>query len=197
MSAALLLCLVGGEGIDGEERAGVLKRTFEYIDNNPVDVAAVQKIDKQRDSKFRVYHALLFADGSHLRQCRTLQVLGLGCPHLWAAMRLNAKFRFHVVLLHQHWLAEKARGTPEGDWPSAPRRDGSRWINTVGRRLGERRAPGRHHSTMWAGSGGLREQRDSSKCPARLEGEGSNPTGQTSFVRRRLKDARTSKQHFV
>ena len=28
-------------------------------------------------------------------------------------------FRFHVGLLDKHWLTEKARGTPEKDWPSS------------------------------------------------------------------------------
>ena len=31
----------------------------------------------------------------------------------------SRRFRFHVGLLHEHWLAEKARGTPEDEWPPA------------------------------------------------------------------------------
>lgn len=198
MSVALLFCLVVGEEIDGGECARVLKRTFEYIENNLVDVTAVQKIDEQHGSKLYVYHVLLFADGSHLCQCRTLHVLGLGCRHSWAAMHLNATFRFHVGLLHQHWLTEKARGTSEGDWPSAAT---PRWIaadqhggaaggtedaraaslNGVG---GEWRAFVRTSETLQNALLGLKEK-------------GPTLQHKQSFVRRRLKDARTSKQHLV
>ena len=191
MSTALLFCLVGGEEIDGEERAGVLKHTFDYIENNLLDVTAVQKIDEQRDSKSYVCYVLLFADGSLLCQCRTLQVLGLGCRHL------NAEFRFHVGLLHQHWLTEKARGSPEGGWPSAAT---PRWIvgdqhgGAAGGTEGAGVASPNGVGGEWKAFVGSSETVQN--VLVLLEGEGPNPTGQT-IVRRRLKDARTSKQHFV
>ena len=37
----------------------------------------------------------------------------------------SPKFRFHVGLLHEHWLTETARGTPQRDWPDAAT---PRWI---------------------------------------------------------------------
>ena len=37
----------------------------------------------------------------------------------------SPKFRFHVGLLHEHWLTKTARGTPQRDWPDAST---PRWI---------------------------------------------------------------------
>ena len=119
MGAAILYCQLGGEEIDGPERAEALKRTFEYIAEKLCDVVFVFQVCESRGSYTYTYLVTLFSDGSHLCQCRTLQVLGLCCRHFWAAMIHSRRFRFHVGLLHEHWLAEKARGTPEGDWPSA------------------------------------------------------------------------------
>ncbi|CAM9522472.1 unnamed protein product [Pylaiella littoralis] len=68
---------------------------------------------EQRDNKTFDYLVLLFSDGSHLCQCRTLQTLGLLCRHLWGAMLHSPDFRFHVGLLHEHRLTETARGTPQ------------------------------------------------------------------------------------
>lgn len=119
MGAAILYCQLGGEEIDGPERAEALKRTFEYIAEKLCDVVFVFQVCESRGSHTYTYLVTLFSDGSHLCQCRTLQVLGLCCRHFWAAMIHSRRFRFHVGLLHEHWLAEKARGTPEGDWPSA------------------------------------------------------------------------------
>eukprot|EP00904_Undaria_pinnatifida_P011765 jgi/Undpi1/7719/HiC_scaffold_23.g10192.m1 len=115
----ILYCQLGGEEIDGPERAEALKRTFEYIAEKLCDVVFVLQVCESRGSDTYTYLVSLFSDGSHLCQCRALQVLGLCCRHFWAAMIHSPRFRFHVGLLHEHWLTEKARGTPEGDWPSA------------------------------------------------------------------------------
>ena len=119
MGVAILYCQLGGEGIAGPERAEALKRTFEYIAEKLCDVFFVSQVCESRGSHTCTYLVTLFSDGSHLCQCRTLQVLGLCCRHFWTAMIHSRRFQFHVGLLHEHWLAEKARGTPEGDWPSA------------------------------------------------------------------------------
>ncbi|CAM9763170.1 unnamed protein product [Ascophyllum nodosum] len=119
MAAAMMHCQLGGGEVDGPERAAALKRTFEYIEDKLCDVTLVFRVHEERNSQSYDYLVLLFSDGSHLCQCRTLQVLGLGCRHFWAAMLHSPRFRFHVGLLHEHWLTEKARGTPEKDWPSS------------------------------------------------------------------------------
>ena len=118
MGAAILYCQLGGE-IAGPERAEALKRTFEYIAEKLCDVVFVFQVCESRGSHTYTYLVTLFSDGSHLCQCRTLQILALCCRHFWAAIIHSRLFRFHVGLLHEHWLAEKPRGTPEGDWPSA------------------------------------------------------------------------------
>ena len=118
MGKAILYCQLGGE-IAGPERAEALKRTFKYIAEKLCDVVFVFQVCESRGSHTYTYLVSLFSDGSHLFQCRTLQVLRLCCRHFWAAMIHSRRFRFHVGLLHKRWLAEKARGTPEGDWPSA------------------------------------------------------------------------------
>ena len=125
MTAAVMFCQMGGGELDGPERVAVLGRTFEYIDAKLCDVIYVFGVREQRDNKTFDYLVLLFLDGSHLCQCRTLQTLGLLCRHLWAAMLHSPKFRFHVGLLHEHWLTETARGTPQQDWPDAA---APRWI---------------------------------------------------------------------
>ena len=109
-------CQLGGGEVDGPQRAAALKRTFEY---KLCHVTLVFGVDEIRNSKSYDYLVLLFSDGSYLCQCRTLQVLGLGRRHFWAAMLHNPKFRFHVGLLFEHWLTEKVRGTPEKDGPSS------------------------------------------------------------------------------
>lgn len=119
MAAALLHCKQGGEEINGPQSADALSHTFEYISEKLCDVIFVYQVREERDSKSFPYVVLLFSDGSHLCQCRALQTLGLGCRHFWAAMLLHPKFRFHVGLLHEHWLTEKARRTLEEGWPPA------------------------------------------------------------------------------
>lgn len=119
MVAAVLFCQMGGGEVDGPERAAALQRSFEYIGNKLCDVSYVFGIQEHRDKKTFDYLVLLFADGSHLCQCRTLQTLGLLCRHVWAAMLHSPRFRFHIGLLHEHWLTETARGTPQKDWPDA------------------------------------------------------------------------------
>ena len=83
MGAAILYCQLGGE-IAGSERAEALKRTFEYIAEKLCDVVFVFQVCESRGSHTYSYLVTLFSDGSHLCQCRTLQVLGLCCRHFWA-----------------------------------------------------------------------------------------------------------------
>ncbi|CAB1105779.1 unnamed protein product [Ectocarpus sp. CCAP 1310/34] len=125
MTAAIMFCQMGGGEADGPERAAALGRTFEYIEGKLCGVIYVFRIHEQRDGKAFDYLILLFSDGSNLCQCRTLQTLGLFCRHVWAAMMHSPRFRFHVGLLHEHWLTEKARGTPQQDWPDVAR---PRWV---------------------------------------------------------------------
>ncbi|CAB1120055.1 unnamed protein product [Ectocarpus sp. CCAP 1310/34] len=133
MTAAIMFCQMGGGEVDGPERAAALGHTFEYIEGKLCDVIYVFGIHEQRDGKGFDYLVLLFSDGSHLCQCLTLQTLGLFCRHVWAAMmhsprftfQIGLPFRFHVGLLHEHWLTEKARGTPQQDWPDVAR---PRWV---------------------------------------------------------------------
>ena len=125
MTAAITFCQMGGGEVDGPERAAASGRTFEYIEDKLCDAIYVFGIHEQRDDKAFDYLVLLFSDGSHLCQCRTLQTLRLFCRHVWAAMMYSPRFRFHVGLLHEHWLTEKARGTPQQDWPDVAR---PRWV---------------------------------------------------------------------
>lgn len=124
MNAASLYCLAGGEELlleDGGERSTALRRSFEFVGEDELcDVTAVRRIEEQcTNLRCCEYSVLLFSDGSHLCECRTLQTLGLGCRHFWAAMHQSDSFRFQVGLLNEHWLTETARGTPHSEWPQA------------------------------------------------------------------------------
>ena len=82
MAAARMHCKLGGEGVNGPERAAALKRTFEYMDEKVYDVTLIFGDHGGRNSKSYAYLVLLFSDGSHLCQCCTRKVLGLGCRHV-------------------------------------------------------------------------------------------------------------------
>ncbi|CAN0472873.1 unnamed protein product, partial [Ascophyllum nodosum] len=71
---------------------------------------------ENHDGTDKQYVVLGMKDGGHLCSCRTLQELGLCCRHFWAAMRLSRKYKFHVGILNQHWLAEQGR-KPTSEWP--------------------------------------------------------------------------------
>ncbi|CAB1104701.1 unnamed protein product [Ectocarpus sp. CCAP 1310/34] len=73
MTAAIMFCQMGGGEVDGPERAAALGRTFEYIEGKLCDVINVFGIHEQRDGKAFDYLVLLFSDGSHLCQCRTMR----------------------------------------------------------------------------------------------------------------------------
>lgn len=90
--------------------------SFEYIGMMVVDVVDVAVIVENHDGTDKRYVVLGMTDGSHLCSCRALQELGLCCRHFWAAMRLSRKFKFHVGILNQHWLAEQGR-KPTSEWP--------------------------------------------------------------------------------
>ena len=109
--------------VDDTQRAVAFKRTFEYTEDKRCHVTFVFGVHEERDSKSYDYPVSLSSEGSHLCQCSTLQVLGLGCRHVWVAV-LHI-FRSHVGLLHEHWVAEKARGAPEKEWSS---KAASKWI---------------------------------------------------------------------
>ena len=101
--------------LEGPARAEALSR-FEYIGMMVVDVETVALIVENHDGTDKQYVVLGMKDGGHLCSCRTLQELGLCCRHFWAAMRLSRKYKFHVGILNQHWLAEQGR-KPTSEWP--------------------------------------------------------------------------------
>ncbi|CAN0460990.1 unnamed protein product [Ascophyllum nodosum] len=101
--------------LEGPARAEALSR-FEYIGMMVVDVETVALIVENHDGTDKQYVVLGMKDGGHLCSCRTLQELGLCCRHFWEAMRLSRKYKFHVGILNQHWLAEQAR-KPTSEWP--------------------------------------------------------------------------------
>lgn len=117
MDAAAIYCNSGGEELDEEDRTQALQRPFEYIEEKLCEIDAVQCVVEMRDGESYEYLVARFLDGSHLCGCRTLQTLGLPCRHFWAAMLQNKNFGFQIGLLNEHWLSEKARGTPQSDWP--------------------------------------------------------------------------------
>lgn len=116
MGAAVSFCILGSEMLDGPDRAKAL-RAFDYIGEKLAQVTAVARIVESRDNQHYNYYVLRFDDGSHLCTCRTLQKLGVFCRHGFAAMLLSALFGFNVGLVHEHWLNQKARETPQESWP--------------------------------------------------------------------------------
>ena len=92
MADAIVHCQLGEGEVDGPERAAALKRTFEYIEDKLCGVTLVFGVHEERNSQSYDYPMLLFSNGSHLYQCRTLQVLGLGCCHFWATMLTVSDF---------------------------------------------------------------------------------------------------------
>ena len=85
------------------------KRFDIFIGDLVVDVDTVAVVVENCSGKNMPYVVLAMNDGSHLCSCRTLQILGLCCRHIWMAMRLSCKFRFHIGILNQHWLVEQGR----------------------------------------------------------------------------------------
>ena len=120
IDAASLFC--GGSGnhlVDGPDRAEALGK-LEYLGDMVVDVETVACIVENRGGTDMRYLVFAMKGGSHLCSCRTLQTLGLCCRHFWMAMCLNRAFRFHVGILHKHWLSEQGC-KPMDDWPIASR----------------------------------------------------------------------------
>ena len=117
MGAAALFCAVNDSTVlDGPDRAEVLGK-LELIGDLIVDVDTMAVIVENRSGKNMLYAVFAMNDGSYLCSCRSLQTLGLCCRHLWMAMRLSCKFRFHIAILNQHWLVEQGR-RPMTDWPA-------------------------------------------------------------------------------
>ena len=117
IGAAALFCAGNDnavlDGPDCTEALGKLK----FIEDLVVDVDTVAVIVENCSGKNMPYVVLAMNDGSHLCSCRTLQILGLCCRHFWMAMRLSCKFKFHIGILHQHWLVEQG-WRPTDDWPA-------------------------------------------------------------------------------
>lgn len=121
MDAASVLCSSGlGNSLVGGLNLEKLLRKMDYLGDMIVDVESVACIVEARGGVEMEHVVLAMKGGSHLCSCRTLQTLGLCCRHFWMAMRLSPDFRFHVGILHKHWLAEQA-WIPMCDWPTAHR----------------------------------------------------------------------------
>ena len=120
IDAASLFC--GGSGnhlVDGPDSTEALGK-LEYLGDMVVDVETVACIVENRGGTDMRYLVLAMKGGSHLCSCRTLQTLGLCCRHFWMAMCLSRAFRFHIGILHKHWLSEQGC-KPMDDWPIASR----------------------------------------------------------------------------
>lgn len=118
MAAAAVYCGSPQNAVlDGPDRAAALSE-FDYIGDMIINVETVALIVENRDGTDLRFVVLGMDNGSHLCSCRTLQTLGLCCRHFWRAMRLSRRYKFHVGILSQHWLAEEAR-KPMSDWPEA------------------------------------------------------------------------------
>ena len=125
MGAAVQWCLLGSGILEGVEKAQSLK-AFEYIGEKLARVTAVAGvIERRSQEKVDPYTVLRFHDGSHLCSCRTLQKLGVFCRHAFAAMLQSKSFGFHVGLVHEHWLSQRARETPQANWPETGQ---AKWI---------------------------------------------------------------------
>ena len=109
MGAAALFCAGNDNAVlDGPDRTEALGK-LEFIGDLVVGVDTVAVIVENRSGKNMPYVILAMNDGSHLCSCRTLQILGFCCRHFWMAMRLSCKFKFHIDILNQHWLAKQGR----------------------------------------------------------------------------------------
>ena len=107
MGTAALFCAGNDNAVlDGPDCTEALGK-LEFIEDLVVNVDTVAVIVENCSGKNMPYVVLAVNDGSHLCSCRTLQILGLCCRHFWMAMRLSCKFRFHIGILHQHWLVEQ------------------------------------------------------------------------------------------
>lgn len=118
VTMAVMFCVSANNAVlDGPARADALLK-FKYLGDKLNDVETVALVVENRDGTDLNYAVLGMKDGSHVCSCRTLQVLGVCCRHFWAAMRLSPKYRFHVGILNEHWLAERGR-KPANEWPDA------------------------------------------------------------------------------
>lgn len=117
MGAAMAYCVLETVVLDRPRRREALKGPFKFIGDKVVDVEDVAGVIEMRKANEEYTHYVArFRDGSHLCTCRTLQTLGLCCRHFWAAMLKFASFKFHVGLVNEHWLTERAR-VPTEHWP--------------------------------------------------------------------------------
>ena len=130
IDAASLFC--GGSGnhlVDDPDRAEALGK-LEYLGNMVVGVETVACIAENRGGTDMRYLVLAMKGGSHLCSCHTLQTLGLCCRDFWMAVCLNRAFRFHIGILHKHWISEQGC-KPMDDWPIASR---PRWSGALNRK---------------------------------------------------------------
>ncbi|CAB1098138.1 unnamed protein product [Ectocarpus sp. CCAP 1310/34] len=125
--------------LEGASRDDALGK-FEYIGMMVVNVETVAVIVENHDGTDKRYIVLGMTDGSHLCSCRTLQELGLCCRHFWAAMRLSRRYKFHVGILNQHWLAEQGR-KPTSEWPEGAKPTWAVALNHKALSEGEKQAP--------------------------------------------------------
>ena len=169
--------LSGGGEVDGTQRAGAFKRTFEYTEDKRCHVALVFASTRSvTPSPTTTLSHSPPRVATCLCQCSTLQVLGLGCRHVWVAV-LHI-FRSHVGLLHKHWLAEKAKGTPEKEWSS---KAAPKWIVADRHARAAGTTEDYEEAAFETGRRGIEgfsgEQRDSPNGPVGVEGEGAHCTG--------------------
>ncbi|CAM9705832.1 unnamed protein product [Pylaiella littoralis] len=115
MEAAAIFCGGGDAVLEGDERLEALGK-LEFLGELIVGVETVAVVIESRDGRVMRYIIGSMQDGSHICSCRTLQELGLCCRHLWQAMRLSPKFKFHVGMLNRHWLTEQGLRELEA-WP--------------------------------------------------------------------------------
>lgn len=120
MDAASLFCSSPDNClVDGPDRVKALGR-LKYVGGMVIDVETMAFIVESRNGVDMHYVVLAMKGDSYLYSCRTLQTLGLCCRHFWMAMSLSRAFKFHVGILHKHWLSEQGC-IPMDDWPLASR----------------------------------------------------------------------------